>query len=148
MNMVIKDYLPSYKEEVLALFRMNVPDYFDQSEEAGLINYLDHEVESYFVVLIDDKLVGSGGINSEWEDGASVIAWDMIHPEYQGKGIGMQLLKHRISLLKQLDPVPLIRVRTSQHTFGFYEKGGFVLQEVIPDYWAPGFDLYDMIYGS
>ena len=74
------------------------------------------------MVLIDDKLVGSGGINSEWEDRASVIAWDMIHPGIRGKGIGMQLLQHRISLLKQLDPVPLIRVRTSQHTFGFYEK--------------------------
>jgi len=37
-------------------------------------------------------------------------------------------------------------VRTSQFVYGFYEKHGFELKKVVKNYWAQGFDLYDMEY--
>ena len=74
------------------------------------------------------------------------ISWDILHPEYQGKSLGSQLLKHRIGKLKSIDSIQKIIVRTSQLAYKFYEKQGFVLNEIKKDYWAKGFDMYSMEY--
>jgi ribosomal protein S18 acetylase RimI-like enzyme len=37
-------------------------------------------------------------------------------------------------------------VRTSQHAWRFFEKMGFELQKTEKNFWAPGFDLYQMKY--
>lgn len=37
-----------------------------------------------------------------------------------------------------------IVVRTTQFGFRFYEKVGFQLENVEKDFWAQGFDLYQM----
>ena len=58
--------------------------------------------------------------------------------------MGTQLLKHRIDILKSMEDVKKISVRTSQVAYKFYEKQGFELFEIIKDYWAEGFDLYNM----
>ena len=74
------------------------------------------------------------------------ISWDMISPSVQGLGLGSALLKHRIQKIKENKLIDEIIVRTSQHTFQFYEKQGFTLTEKVKDYWAVGFDLYKMKY--
>ncbi|WP_394330762.1 GNAT family N-acetyltransferase [Cesiribacter andamanensis] len=68
----------------------------------------------------------------------------LFHPEAQGRGLGSQLLAHRLAMLRQHPEVATIVVRTSQLVYRFYEKGGFTLKEVVQEYWAPGFDLYYM----
>ena len=119
-HIVIRPYTPTDKEQVLQIFRLNIPAYFSHEEEAGLYNYLDHELELYYIIEIDDKVVGSGGINFENEKRTGIISWDIIHPEYQGKKIGSRLVKHRLEVLQSIDSIELIRVRTAQFTAGFY----------------------------
>ena len=63
---------------------------------------------------------------------------------YQGKTLGTLLLKYRIEKLKSIGSIQRITVRTSQAAYGFYEKQGFVLNEIKKDYWAKGFDMYNM----
>jgi hypothetical protein len=36
-------------------------------------------------------------------------------------------------------------VRTTQLVYPFYQKAGFTLDKVEQDYWANGFDLYQMM---
>ena len=91
-------------------------------------------------------MAGSGGINFSEDKKTGVISWDMIHPFYHGKGFGSILLKHRLKLLQTTPLVEKIKVRTSQHTFRFYEKSGFRILNTVPDYWAKGFDLVEMEY--
>ena len=45
-----------------------------------------------------------------------------------------------------MNEVETILVRTSQLAYQFYEKNGFVLEEMIKDYWAEGFDMFKMKY--
>ncbi len=142
----IREYEPNDKDEVLNLIRLNTPEYFAVDEEEDLKNYLDNEIELYYVLLYDGKTVGSGGINFSDDQTTGKISWDIIHPGYQGKSLGTKLLKHRIDKLNSVKRIQKITVRTSQVAYKFYEKQGFELFEIKKDYWADGFDMYNMEY--
>ena len=122
---------------------MNIPEYFHPSEEADFVHYLKHEVEDYFVYKHDEDIVGCGGLNYRRPD-EGIISWDIIHPEYHGRGIGRELVEHRLKFLKSKKEIDKVSVRTSQHAYKFYEKFGFKLNHIQPDGWAPGFDIYEM----
>ncbi len=143
---MIREYKSIDKNAVLELIRLNIPKYFASSEEDDFSRYLDSEIELYYVLLFDKKLVGCGGINFSDNRMTGKISWDILHPEYQGKSLGTYLLKYRIKKLKSIDSVQRITVRTSQLAYKFYEKRGFELLEVKKDYWARGFDMYRMEY--
>lgn len=141
---IIREYLPADKDAVMNLIRLNIPDFFAAEEESDLSKYLEKEIEFYYVLLVDGQIVGCGGINFAENRTIGKISWDIIHPTFQGKKLGTKLLKHRISVLKTIDSVQKITVRTSQLTYRFYEKHGFVLNEIKKDYGSEGFDMYSM----
>lgn len=140
----IWEYHPKDKDAVIAVMQSNLPQYFAESEVADLQDYLEHHIERYFVILNNEQIVGAGGIN--FENHGAVISWDFIDPAFHGKGIGRKLLQHRIGILKTMENIQSIKVRTSQLTHVFYEKNGFVLKNKQKEYWAEGFDLYEMEY--
>jgi ribosomal protein S18 acetylase RimI-like enzyme len=142
----IREYNEADKSAVINLIRLNTPNSFSPNEEKDLINYLETERELYYVLLSDGKIVGCGGINFANNLTTGKISWDIFHPEYQGKSLGTKLLKHRIDKLNSIDSIEKIIVRTSQVAYKFYEKQGFELFEIIKDYWADGFDMYNMEY--
>lgn len=141
---MIRKYTTKDKKAVLSLFRNNTPNYFDISEEIDLENYLDTEIEDYFVVEENLQIIGAGGINYFPLEKTARISWDIIDPISQGKGIGKQLTQFRINHIIKKPEIGLIVVRTSQHVYQFYEKMGFKLEKVVKDYWAKDFDLYYM----
>ncbi len=145
-KVLIKEYKDSDKAEVVNLLKLNTPSYFSTEEEKDLIYYLDNEIEKYYVIEIDNQLVGSGGINFENDKTTGIISWDILHPKFQKKKIGTLLLKYRIGVLSSTESIKTITVRTTQLTYEFYQKNGFELKEVEKDYWAEGFDLYKMEY--
>jgi hypothetical protein len=46
---MIRKYSNTDKPAVIVLLKQNTPKYFDFSEEKDFENYLDNEVEDYFV---------------------------------------------------------------------------------------------------
>lgn len=147
-EIVIREYRPQDKPYIIELLRLNTPRYFSPTEEKDLLFYLANEIEQYFVVEHEGKIVGCGGFNFSEDLTEGKISWDILHPAYQGKGIGSLLLNHRIDRLKSLKHIQTISVRTSQLAYRFYEKLGFKLIEIRCDYWAKGFDLYRMDYAT
>ncbi len=141
-TLTIRPYSKEDKSQVLGIMAECIPTYFAPEELPELEYYLEHEIEHYFVAEIYGEIVGAGGINIDGTVGK--ISWDFVKPNLHGKGIGKTLLEHRITLLKGIQNVSTIRVRTSQVVYQFYERNGFVLRSVQKDYWAPGFDLYLM----
>jgi ribosomal-protein-alanine N-acetyltransferase len=142
----IEQYSPEHLEAVIGLLRLNTPAFFAPAEEADLLHYLTHEIEEYFIVRWNGEIMGCGGINLKDDRKTGVISWDMIHPAMHGKGLGSALTQYRIKHLLDSHHVKEIIVRTTQLSCGFYEKQGFVLVDVVEDYWAEGYDLYYMIY--
>jgi len=141
---MIRKYLNSDKPKIIELLRKNTPQYFDSSEEKDFENYLNNEIEDYFVYEINSEIIGAGGINYFTEQKLARISWDMIDPNSQGNGIGKKLTQYRINHLKEKEHIELIVVRTTQLVCKFYEKMGFELEKIEKDFWAKGFDLYQM----
>lgn len=146
MTANIRKYKTSDKPEILGLLKLNVPQYFAESEISDLEEYLEHKIESYFVIEAENKILGAGGINFDDNYKTGKISWDFIDPKFHGKGLGKKLLVHRINLLKSIKNIENIKVRTSQLAFKFYEKNGFILENTVKNYWGEGFDLYEMKY--
>jgi ribosomal-protein-alanine N-acetyltransferase len=142
----IREYEANDKNDLINLIRLNTPEFFATDEEKDLNKYLETERELYYVLLYDGKIVGCGGINLADEETIGKISWDIFHPDYQGKSFGTKLLKHRIDKLNSISSIQKITVRTSQVAYKFYEKQGFELFEIKKDYWAEGFDMYNMEY--
>ena len=131
---------------LLGLLQSNTPQYFAPEEAVGFENYLNNEIEIYYIIEVQNDIVGCGGINFEDDYTIGVISWDIIHPDFQGRYLGSKLLKHRLNELLLMESIRRIVVRTSQFTDRFYQKYGFVLLEVVKDFWADGIDLYKMEY--
>lgn len=141
---MIRSYIPQDRHELIALLRLNIPQYFAESEEGDYAEYLSNHLEDYFVVEEQGEVVGAGGINYFPEQGQARISWDVVHPAFQGKGIGRKLTQHRIDLVRENPDIHLLIVRTTQLVHTFYEKMGFTLVKTEKDFWAKGFDLYQM----
>jgi ribosomal protein S18 acetylase RimI-like enzyme len=143
---VIREYKDCDKSSVIALLRLNTPAYFSQLEESDLIYYLDYEVDRYFVLELDNSIVGCGGINFSADRTFATLSWDIVHPNHQGKSLGSMLLNYRLENIAKDPRVKDIKVRTSQLVYKFYEKNGSKLIKIVKDYWAEGFDLYEMVW--
>jgi N-acetylglutamate synthase-like GNAT family acetyltransferase len=141
---MIRRYISQDKEALMKLLSLHIPAYFAPSEKADFEEYLEHHIEDYFVLEEANQIVGAGGINYFLEAKSARISWDLIHPSFQGKGLGKELILYRIKHLKQNKGIEEIIVRTSQFAYLFYEKCGFVLEKTEKDFWAKGFDLYQM----
>lgn len=142
---MIRKYKEKDKPDLIRLFMLNTPEFFATSEESDYAEYLNIHASNYFVVEESNKIIGAGGINFGFDNGKTArIAWDMVHPEKQGKGIGSKLTRFRIDEIKKNPDVKRIVVRTSQLAYKFYEKKGFKLKNIEKDFWARGFDLYEM----
>ena len=145
-EVLVAPYKAEYFEALIALFLANSPTYFAEEELADFKNYLQDQVEDYFVLLLGDQVIGCGGIN--YEDTVGIISWDMLSPLHQGQGLGSILVEYRLELLRSKAHIDKVIVRTSQLTYPFYQKQGFILEQIVKDYWAPGFDLYAMSHAD
>lgn len=141
---MIRPYHSGDKQQLLTLLALNVPRYFARSEVADFSDYLDSHVETYFVIEEAEHIVGCGGINYFPLEATARISWDIIHPDYHGQGMGRALTLYRIAEIKKNPAIEKIVVRTTQLTYPFYGKMGFELERIEKDFWAPGFDLYQM----
>ncbi|QHT70729.1 GNAT family N-acetyltransferase [Rhodocytophaga rosea] len=141
---MIRYFTPEDRQALISLLRLNIPQYFAPSEEQDFSEYLDTYLESYFVVEEAGKIIGCGGINYFLEEKIARLSWDIIHPDFQGKGIGRTLTQYRINQIRKNADIRKIVVRTTQLVYPFYQKMGFILEKSEKDYWAKGFDLYQM----
>jgi ribosomal-protein-alanine N-acetyltransferase len=145
-DFLIRPYEFEDLQSVLEVFESNVPYYFAPEESDDLKHYLENEIEDYFVLLQDGKIIGAGGINYDNDLITARLSWDFMDKNIQKKGAGSVLTQYRINhVLSQKHILKLI-VRTSQFADGFYKKQGFKEVNRIKDYWAKGYDMVLMEY--
>lgn len=143
--MQIVPYTPDFREDCLAIFHSNLPKFFAEDELELFDKFLDEVIPAdYYVVLIDGRPVACGGIFFDKRNNEAGLAWGMVSVLYHRKGIGKLLTAFRIALLKKRYPDKTLKIETSQHTAGFYEKNGFSIVDILPDGFGQGIDKYTM----
>lgn len=97
-----------------------IQDYFDNNSEDSLVNKAS--------TLVYDKktnqLIGACLI-SIWEEWPNVYDF-AVKPSFQGKGIGKNMLKHALTILKEEYPVLRLFVTLGNDAELFYYKLGFL----------------------
>lgn len=144
MSPAFRPYQPHDREACLAVFRSNVPRYFAPHEEAEFAEFLDELPCTYFVLEAAGEVLGCGGYYVAPGRGEGGLCWGMVHRRHHGGGLGRRLLLERLYRLVQHPEVAFIRLDTSQHTCGFFEKLGFATIKTESNGYAPGLDRYDM----
>jgi len=89
----------------------------------------------YFVYELNKEVIGYIGFRAI-DKNAEMMNFCM-DPEYQGQGLGYELLKHSMDYLKALNITSvLLEVRKSNKTAqSMYEKFGFVKSHIRKDYY-------------
>jgi ribosomal protein S18 acetylase RimI-like enzyme len=140
----IRPYVDEDRSALLAILSQHIPSFFSPHEVDDYAHYLDHEVEEYWVATTATGVVGAGGINRGPQAHMARFSWDLVHPNWQGRGVGTRLMQHRMDALSARPDLKVVMVRTSQLAYPFYHRFGFHVQQIIPGYWGAGFDLYQM----
>ncbi len=136
----VERYLPGDTESCLAIFSGNRKPYFAGHEFELFERFLKTEAASqpYFVVRDGDALAACGGF---YRDGNAVyLNWGMVRRDAQRKGWGRILLDYRLARIRETYPGLPVRIETSQHTRGFYERRGFAVVSIQRDGFEPRLD--------
>src|ERR1700751_1794891 len=141
---MIRPYQIADKPALIEIFQFNTQEYFYPHEQKEIEDFLSEHASTFFVVEIENKVVGSGGYHFSENKTAGRISWYMFHPEFRGKGLGKKQVEFSLEQIRKEKSVKLISVWTSNLAYKFYEKFGFVNQEIKKDFWGPGMDLFRM----
>lgn len=149
MQITIREYNSTDKNECLKAFKSNVPSYFSEEEIAEFADFIERigngtDNLPYYVIIYNEKIIGCGGYAKAKSNDVFALTWGLIHDDYKKKGLGEKLLLYRLDQIKQTGIKSSIIIETSQHSAGFFEKYGFVAKKEIQNYYAPGMHRIDM----
>jgi ribosomal protein S18 acetylase RimI-like enzyme len=142
--MRIRAYTPEDKEACLAIFDSNMPTYFADHERSEFVTFLDEDADQYFVVEHDAGIIACGGFFVIPNTPVAVLTWGMVAREQHSRGIGRLLLLTRLQRLCEEPSVTVVKLQTSQHTYGFFEKVGFKTEKITENGFGAGLHRYDI----
>lgn len=79
-RLFIRQYRSTDIGPLIELLKLNTPLFFHASEQKDYLDYLQHNVEDYFVVEEDRSVVAAEGVNYFEDQQQARIAWDLVHP--------------------------------------------------------------------
>ncbi|GAB4554000.1 MAG: hypothetical protein OHK0023_23680 [Anaerolineae bacterium] len=144
--MRLREYAADDKVACLNMFDGNVGHFFAPHEREQYEQFLEHPDCIYFVLENSEgELVGAGGYYVYTFDQNIVgLCWGLVRRDLHGYGYGRYLLRERLRRICTNGFRGEVRLDTSQHTKGFFEREGFVVYELETDGYAPGLDRYHM----
>ena len=146
-SLELQPYTALDREQCLAIFESNLPTFFAPEEENKFGNFLDDyptDPADYFVLKWKGELVGCGGFWLERERARATLLWGMIRRERQRQGFGSYLLLARLQTIGLQAADCTVLIDTSQHSYPFYARFGFDIQQINENYYSSGLHRYDM----
>ena len=148
LPMRIEPYKQKYFDNCVDIIESNTPKFILPIEHLAFKNYLLNKNKTYFVLFNGFNLVACGGYEINDSQTKAGLSWGLVHRKHHSQGIGSYLLGYRIGSIKKKYPSVNIYLDTSQHTYKFFEKFGFVVRKISKNGYGDGLDMYDMILGE
>ena len=125
----------------IEIFLSNQGRFFDRSEFEMYESFLKNErlTAEYYVASEKSVIIGCGGFEMTGAQQVD-LNWGMVHRDFHRQGYGTALLRYRLDRIRNLFGDATIRVETSQHSKGFFEKHGFATRETRFDGFGPDID--------
>ena len=101
--------------------------------------------KTYFVLFNDFDLVACGGYGINKSQTKAGLSWGLVHSVHHNLGYGSYMLKYRLNEIRNNYLDIQIHLDTSQHTYRFFEKFGFSVNQISKNGYGEGLDKYDMI---
>ena len=146
--LVTRLFRPDDLAACLAVFDSNLPRFFaveERDEFADFLQKITQSDDPYLVLQQESRIVACGGLSSERDTRQASLSWGMVDQNLHGQGLGRELTQARINLAKGMVGIDRLTLATSQHTRGFYERFGFVIQRLTPNGFGLGLDRCDML---
>ncbi len=142
----VQKYHSEYFKYCVAMFKTNIPHFFDYTEQQLFETYLLKKDIQYYVLFNEDRrIVAAGGYGYNNILKTVDLTWGMVDRSCHKNGFGRRLTDYRIQKITTEHPKSNILLNTTQHTFRFYEKFGFKITKITKNYYALGLDRYYMI---
>ena len=142
--MRIEPYKSKYYDNCIEIIQSNTPKYIFPNEHLDYKNYLLKKDKTYFVVFNDYDLVACGGYGINKSQTKAGLSWGLVHSAHHNLGYGSYLLKYRLNEIRNNYLDIQIHLDTSQHTYRFFEKFGFSVNQISKNGYGEGLDKYDM----
>jgi N-acetylglutamate synthase-like GNAT family acetyltransferase len=151
----IRLYASADRERCIEVFKSNCPLFFANEELFDFeqwLNLFEERPSTYtrlseafnFVITDNSFIVGCGGFYYTPDRQHARMTWGMIARNLHRNGYGRQFFEYRFNKAAELLPGVKQALDTTQHSFGFFEKLGFKIDQITPDAYAPGLHRYDM----
>jgi len=149
MEIIIRAYRSTDKNECMEAFKTNVPKFFSDQEVFDFADFLERIEKGiddipFYVLSYNQKVIGCGGYAKDQNNAIFTLAWGLIHNDFHKKGFGEKLLSYRLEEIKRLYKNSSVIIDTTQHSAGFFEKYGFVTTKETENYYALGMHRIDM----
>ena len=127
------------------IIQSNTPKYIDYSEHSDYEDYLSRNEKIYFVIFKKSDIVACGGYGLNKQKTQAGLDWGLVQSKYHNKGYSSELLRYRLSHIQSNYPGIDIYLDTSQKTYKFYEKFGFIVEKITAKGYGAELDQYDMV---
>ena len=112
-------------EHCLEIYRLKEPDTFP----AGALDLYRKsllERKSYYLVAeMEGRVVATGGLQYFLRRDIAVLCFGLVHPKFQGRGVGTALVLTRLALLNAADPALRVWIFAVWKSINFYRRFGF-----------------------
>jgi len=143
--MHLRKYQTADLDGCLTLFDSNTPKFFAPHERAEFAEFLATGTDPYFVVVDDHgQILGCGGYFVIRARATAILTWGMVSNNLHRQGVGRFLLAARLQRICQEPNVESVFINTSQHTYGFFEKVGFIVESIVENGFTEGLHEYKM----
>lgn len=141
---MIRPYNKNDREQLLDIFYLNTPKYFDKKEIKDFKKYLEQKNDTYLTIEDNKQIVGGVGYYVNIDDMSGRITWIFIDPKYVGQGLGKNAVAYCLKIMSEDERIEKFTVTTSQLAYKFFEKFGYKTKRIVENHWGKGLDLYEM----